>query len=139
MWNWSTRLFLTEAHKNLTEEEKADLPSKWTKEELLALEKTLKDHERWLSEWVEKQKSVKMNEDPVITTTEMKARAKTLELHLQKLVKRRVPKPRKTSSSSSAAPTNGHGSNMTDDYEAPPPPSPPEPTPAVSSSPHEEL
>jgi hypoxia up-regulated 1 len=91
-WNWSTRLFLTEARQNLTEEEEAGTPSKWTREELMALEKTLREHEKWLHEWVEKQKSVKMNEDPVITTTEMKARAKTLELHLQKLVKRKIPK-----------------------------------------------
>jgi len=41
---------------------------------------------------VEKQKSVKPHEDPVIETREMKARAKVLENHLQKLWKRRVPK-----------------------------------------------
>lgn len=99
MWNWSTRLFLTEAHENLTVEAEAGLPSKWTKEELAALEKTLKEHESWLHEWVEKQKKVKMNEDPVIETTEMKARAKTLELHLQRLVKRKVPKSKKTTAS----------------------------------------
>ncbi|KAF8900168.1 Hsp70 protein-domain-containing protein [Gymnopilus junonius] len=92
MWNWSTRLFLTEARQNLTAEAAADLPSKWTKDELDALEKTLREHEAWLSEWVEKQKSVKANEDPVIETTEMKARAKVLENHLQRLWKRKVPK-----------------------------------------------
>lgn len=92
MWNWSTRLFLTEAHQNLTAEQAADLPSKWTKEELDALERTLKDHETWLNTWVEKQKSVKPNQDPVIETTEMKARAKVLEQHLQKLWKRKTPK-----------------------------------------------
>jgi hypoxia up-regulated 1 len=91
-WNWSTRLFLTEAHANLTAEIEADLPSKWTKEELDSLEKTLKEHEAWLSEWVEKQKSVKFNEDPVIETTEMKARAKVLEGQLHRLWKRKVPK-----------------------------------------------
>ncbi|KAK0447909.1 Hsp70 protein-domain-containing protein [Desarmillaria tabescens] len=96
MWNWSTRLFLTEARQNLTRELAEDLPSKWTKEELDALEKTLKEHETWLNTWVEKQKSVKLNEDPVIETTEMKARAKVLEQHLQKLWKRKVPRPRKT-------------------------------------------
>lgn len=85
MWNWSTRLFLTEAYENLTAEAEAGLPSKWTKDELEGLEKTLKEHETWLHIWVEKQKSVKMNEDPVIETTEMKARAKTLEMHLQRL------------------------------------------------------
>jgi hypoxia up-regulated 1 len=91
MWNWSTRLFLTEAHQNLTADEAAGVPPKWTREELASLEKTLKEHERWLGEWVDKQRAVKMNEDPVITTTEMKARAKTLEMQLQKLVKRKVP------------------------------------------------
>ncbi|KAG7447381.1 actin-like ATPase domain-containing protein [Guyanagaster necrorhizus] len=96
MWNWSTRLFLAEARQNLTREAEEDLPSKWTKEELDALEKTLKEHETWLNTWVEKQKSVKLNQDPVIETTEMKARAKMLEQHLQKLWKRKVSKPRKT-------------------------------------------
>jgi len=105
MWNWSTRLFLTEAKANLTAEEAAGIPSKWTAEELDGLEKTLKDHEIWLNEWVEKQKSVKTNEDPVISTTEMKARAKTLETHLQRLVRRKVPKPKKTSTSSAPAVT----------------------------------
>ncbi|KAJ3516309.1 hypothetical protein NLJ89_g1202 [Agrocybe chaxingu] len=95
MWNWSTRLFLHEARQNLTAEAAADLPSKWTKEELDGLEKALKEHEKWLGEWVEKQKSVKPNEDPVIDTKEMKARAKVLETHLQKLWKRKVPKARK--------------------------------------------
>lgn len=95
MWNWSTRLFLTEARQNLTAEFEADLPSKWTKEELDGLEKTLKDHESWLNEWVEKQKSVKPNENPVIETTEMKARAKVLETSLMRLYKRKVPKSRK--------------------------------------------
>ncbi|KAF7297317.1 hypothetical protein MIND_00965000 [Mycena indigotica] len=107
MWNWSTRLFLQEARENMTAEAAADLPSKWTKEELEGLEKTLKEHETWLNEWVEKQKSVKMNEDPVIETTEMKARAKVLETALMKLVKRKVPKSvkKKTTTSATEAPT----------------------------------
>lgn len=105
MWNWSTRLFLTDARQNLTAELEADLPSKWSRDELDALEKTLKEHETWLNEWVEKQKSVKANEDPVIETTEMKARAKVLETHLMRLWKRKVPKARKTKTTSSAEPT----------------------------------
>jgi len=107
MWNWSTRLFLTEARENLTAEASAGLPSRWTKDELDALEKTLKDHERWLAEWVEKQKNVKSNEDPVIETAEMKARAKVLEQHLQRLWRRKVPKvkPKKSSTTESATAT----------------------------------
>ncbi|KAF9481579.1 actin-like ATPase domain-containing protein [Pholiota conissans] len=119
MWNWSTRLFLHEARQNLTAEIAADLPSKWTKEELDGLERTLKEHEAWLSEWVEKQKEVKPNEDPVIETTEMKARAKVLETHLQKLWKRKVPKalkkPKTTSTTATeAAKETGAGANETE-------------------------
>ncbi|KIK64926.1 hypothetical protein GYMLUDRAFT_39330 [Collybiopsis luxurians FD-317 M1] len=106
MWNWSTRLFLGEARQNLTRETEADLPSKWTSEELDGLEKALKEHETWLNIWVEKQKSVKSYEDPVIETTEMKARAKVLETHLQKLAKRKIPKARKTSTTTSASSTS---------------------------------
>lgn len=105
MWNWSTRLFLTEARQNLTIETEADLPSKWTKEELDGLEKTLKEHEVWLNTWVEKQKSVKSYENPVIETTEMKARAKVLEGQLAKLARRRIPKAKKTTTSTSASST----------------------------------
>ncbi|KAF8346262.1 Hsp70 protein-domain-containing protein [Amanita rubescens] len=102
MWNWSTRLFLQEARQNLTAEEEAGQPSKWTKDELEGLEKTLRKHEGWLNEWVEKQKKVKSYEDPMIEMTEMKARAKVLEQHLQRLVRRRVPKVKKTRTSGSA-------------------------------------
>lgn len=106
MWNWSTRLFLTDAYNNLTAEAAAGQPSKWTREELEGLEKALKEHETWLHVWVEKQKSVKMNEDPVIETKEMKARAKALEMHLQRLVKRKAPKIKKTSPASTSDDTS---------------------------------
>ncbi|KAJ4464802.1 hypothetical protein C8J55DRAFT_493787 [Lentinula edodes] len=53
------------------------------------------------------EKSVKSFEDPVIETTEMKARAKVLETHLQKLAKRRVPKSRKASTTSSSTSSAG--------------------------------
>jgi len=91
-WNWSTRLFLHEARQNLTAEIAGDLPSKYTGDELDALEGTLKEHEAWLEEFVEKQKRVQSWEDPVIETAEMKARAKVLEGQLQRLWKRKVPK-----------------------------------------------
>lgn len=98
-------MFLTEAKASLAEEEEGGPASKYTKDELDGLEKTLKEHEIWLNEWVEKQKSVKMNENPIILTSEMKARARTLENHLQRLVKKKAPKPKKTSTSSSAEPS----------------------------------
>ncbi|KZT23014.1 actin-like ATPase domain-containing protein [Neolentinus lepideus HHB14362 ss-1] len=103
MWNWSTRLFLTEARQNLTAEEKGGPLSKYSKEELDELEKTLKEHEAWLNEKVEKQKTVKMNEDPAVESSDLKTRAKKLEDHLQRLVRRKVPlRTKKTSTSSSA-------------------------------------
>lgn len=102
LWNWNTRLFLTEAKANLTAEEEADLPSKWTAEELLSLEKTLKEHETWLNTFVEKQKKTKSWEDPAIETTEMRARAKVLEQSLHKLVRRKIPKAKKTTTATTS-------------------------------------
>jgi hypoxia up-regulated 1 len=111
-WNWSTRLFLTEARENVTADAIAGVPSKWTSEELDALEKALQEHEVWLNNGVERQKKTKMNENPAIETKEMRERAKTLEQHLQRLVKRKAPKVKKVpvksgdpSGSSSAEPT----------------------------------
>ncbi|KAG6333862.1 hypothetical protein ID866_5225 [Astraeus odoratus] len=118
-WNWSTRLFLSEARANLTAESAAGLPSKWTVEELDALEKAVKEHEAWLNDGVEKQKHVKMNENPAIETREMRSRAKTLELHLQRLVRRKAPKVKKTpksagtDSNGESDQTGGGGSTQT--------------------------
>ncbi|TFK82826.1 actin-like ATPase domain-containing protein [Polyporus arcularius HHB13444] len=112
MWNWSSRLFLTDARQNFTKELEAGLPTKYTKEELDEFEKVLKEHESWLDEWVEKQKKVKMNEDPVILTSEMRARAKVLENHLQKLYRKRAPKPATTKKSSASA-SSGTASTST--------------------------
>ncbi|KAI9461976.1 heat shock protein 70 family [Lactarius psammicola] len=107
MWNWQTRLFLSDALTNLTEEERAGTTGKYTKAELDELEKTLKEHEKWLNEWVEKQKSVPMNHDPVIETEEMRKRAKVLEIQLQRLVQKKPPRarPKSTSSTSSSSTT----------------------------------
>ncbi|KAG1732638.1 Hsp70 protein-domain-containing protein [Suillus paluster] len=116
MWNWSTRLFLTQARENITADAIVGVPSKWTSEELDALEKALKEHESWLNEGVERQKKTKMNEDPAIETKEMRERAKKLEQHLQRLVRRKAPKVKKTpaksgdaNGSSSAEPTQTAG------------------------------
>lgn len=106
-WNWSTRLFLAEARANATAETAADIPSKWTSEELDALEAALKEHEVWLNDGVEKQKRTPMNENPVIQTREMKERAKTLELHLQRLVRRKGPKVKKPAGSSQQSGSSG--------------------------------
>ncbi|KAL1943263.1 hypothetical protein VTO73DRAFT_4338 [Trametes versicolor] len=123
MWNWSARMFITEARTNLTRELETGAVGKYTKEELDELEKTLKEHETWLNEWVERQKSVKMNEDPVILSSEMRARAKVLENHLQKLVKKRAPKPPKKSSTSSTTTAKTAAAEETETTgDVPPPP-----------------
>ncbi|KAI0369349.1 actin-like ATPase domain-containing protein [Pilatotrama ljubarskyi] len=143
MWNWSTRMFLTEAKANLTKELESGTVGKYTKEELDELEKTLKDHEAWLNEWVEKQKAVKMNEDPVILSSEMRARAKVLENHLQRLVKKRPPKPAKKPTSSSSSTTGATSSAATEsattaDAESSTAPSS-QPPPGQDERPHDEL
>ena len=113
MWNWSSRLFITEAKKNLTAEAEGGPPARYTQAEIDALEKTLKEHEAWLAEWVAKQREVPMNQDPVISTGEMRARAKTLENHLQKLWKKKVPPKKKPSGSqgSSSGTPSGTGTS----------------------------
>lgn len=100
MWNWKTRLFLAQARENLTSEERAGTTGRYTKAELGELEKALKEHEVWLDEGVEKQKSTPMNHDPAIETGEMRRRAKALESHLQRLVQKKPPRVRPSSSSS---------------------------------------
>ena len=108
MWNWSSRLFITEARQNLTSEAEGGPPARYTQVEIDALEKILKEHEAWLAEWVAKQREVPMNQDPVISTSEMRARAKTLENHLQKLWKKKVPtKKKSTSGTPSGTGTSG--------------------------------
>ncbi|TFK48246.1 actin-like ATPase domain-containing protein [Heliocybe sulcata] len=128
MWNWSTRLFLTEAKQNLTAEEQGGAISKYLKEELDELETTLKDHESWLNVMVEKQKAVKMNEDPAVESSELRARAKKLEDHLHRLVRRKVPlRTKKTSSSAGTSETTSAMASSADG------------TPLPSDSGHDEL
>lgn len=114
-WNWSTRLFLAQARENITADAIAGVPSKWTSQELDALEKALKEHESWLHDGVERQKKTKMNEDPAIDTLEMQQRAKTLEQHLERLVRRKVPKVKKAPAKSGDA----SGSSSTEPTQAP--------------------
>jgi len=103
-WNWHTRMFLGEARDNLTAEERTGTTGRYTKAELDELEKALREHEKWLNEWVEKQKGNPLNHDPVIQTAEMRKRAKELETHLQGLVQKKPPRARpKTSSASGSA------------------------------------
>jgi hypoxia up-regulated 1 len=134
MWNWSTRLFLTEAKQNLTREEAEGGPLKYTKAELETLEKQLIEHEKWLNIGVEKQKSVKFNEDPAIETAEMRKRAEELSLALQKLVRRKAPKVKKSKSTSSTATSTTGGSASAQETS-----SPTTSATAASSSPHDEL
>jgi hypoxia up-regulated 1 len=104
MWNWHARLFLGEARDNLTAEERAGTTGRYTKIELDELEKTLKEHETWLNERVEKQKSVPTNHDPVIQTGDMRKRAKALETQLQRLAQKKPPRVRPSSSSTTQVP-----------------------------------
>jgi len=95
---------LSEARDNLTAEERAGTPGRYTKTELEELEKTLREHETWLNERVEKQKSVPINHDPVIKTGEMRKRAKVLETQLQRLSQKKLPRVRPSSSGTTQIP-----------------------------------
>ncbi|TFY61102.1 hypothetical protein EVJ58_g4721 [Rhodofomes roseus] len=113
LMNWQTRIFMKEAKDGLIAAEEGGPPSKWTASEIEGLQKALSDHEQWLDEWVEKQKKVQMDEDPVILTSEMRARAKTLDNALQKLRNKKAPKvPKKTTSTSSSASADATGTEQ---------------------------
>jgi hypothetical protein len=62
-----------------------------TKMELDELEKMLKEHEMWLNKWVEKQRSLPMNCNPVIKMEEMQKCANMLETYIQNLVQKKPP------------------------------------------------
>ena len=103
--NFLTRMFILEARQNLTAEFDAGLPSRYTAAELDALESKMKEHEAWLGEWLDKQRKVKKNEDPVILTSEMKARAKTLEKEALKLSRRKAPRLKKSTTTTTTTTT----------------------------------
>lgn len=115
MWNWQTRLFLTDARANLTEEEQTGATTgRYTKAELDDLENTLKEHEKWVVEWAEKQRNVPINHDPVMQTAEMRKRAKVLETHLQRLVRKKPPRTRLKSASGNSSSSMTPDSQQTD-------------------------
>lgn len=103
-------MFILEARQNLTAEFDAGLPSRYTAAELDTLEGKMKEHEAWLGEWLDKQRKVKKNEDPVILTSEMKARAKTLEKEALKLSRRKAPKLKKSTTTTTTATESATGS-----------------------------
>ena len=100
MWNWSTRMFLTEAKLALEKAAAGGEPAPHDAEDVAALEKTLIEHEIWLNDAVERQKKVTMYDDPAVESAELRRRAKVLESHLQRVAKRKVPKRKTTKSKS---------------------------------------
>ena len=66
-----------------------------------------------MNEEVEKQKKVKMNEDPVLESKTLREKVTALENQLQKLMKKkapRIPKKSKTASASESTALSGVGS-----------------------------
>ena len=101
----ATSTFLHSARQNYSLEEVADAPHKYTLEELDEVESRLNASMTWLKENSEKQKKLALHEDPVLLTAEVKARGVTLQNHAMKLLRRKVPKPKKTTTSTSATGT----------------------------------
>ena len=96
--------FLKSARENRTLEVAADLPHKYTLEELDGVEKRLNETVEWLKAGMEAQKNLKKHDDPVLISAEMKARGVTLQNQVMKLLKRKNPKPvKKTTTSTTTA------------------------------------
>jgi hypoxia up-regulated 1 len=93
--------FLKSARENHTLEAAADLPHKYTLEELDTVEKRLNETIEWLKAGMETQKKLKKNDDPVLISAEMKARGVTLQNQVMKLLKRKNPKLAKKTTTTS--------------------------------------
>lgn len=78
------RAWFVEASKNMTEALAAGNLTRWTKEELAAVESMLKDHETWAKEKMEAQKQVgeEMHVDPVLLNSDLESRGKALQSHV---------------------------------------------------------
>lgn len=111
--------FLKSARENRTLEAAADLPHKYTLEELDAVEKRLNETIEWLKAGMEAQKKLKKNDDPVLISAEMKARGVTLQNQVMKLLKRKNPKPVKKTTTSSTSSTSTTEAKATESATAP--------------------
>ncbi|KAF8583385.1 actin-like ATPase domain-containing protein [Ramaria rubella] len=87
--------FLESARQNFTIEAANEVPHKYTLEELEAVEARLTETTTWMREGAEKQKKLALHDDPVLLTAEVKARGVTLQNHVMRLLRRKVPKPKK--------------------------------------------
>lgn len=120
------------------------LPAFYTEEEVDSLEASLREHERWLFEQVERQKLVQPYEDPVLTTAELRAKVKPLDTALMKLVRRKAPpKSKKLTSASSSTSATASGtaseSSQTSTTSIPDANTESTPTPSPSDSIHSEV
>lgn len=101
------RLFFVEAKKNLSEALAADLPSKYTDEELDPIGHMLKEYEEWLTPLVDKQ--TKANEiyssEPVILISDLETRGRALQAAVKRIERKPEPKPRKSATTSSSSST----------------------------------
>lgn len=95
----ATNMFLQSARQNYTLELATDAPHKYTLEELEEVESRLNASTTWLQENSQKQKKLALYEDPVLLTVEVKARGVTLQNHVMKLLRRKAPRPKKTTTS----------------------------------------
>ncbi|KAF8515704.1 Hsp70 protein-domain-containing protein [Hysterangium stoloniferum] len=91
--------FLESARQNYTLELVAEAPHKYTLEEIEDVSTRLNDSTTWLKEFSAKQKGLAINDDPVLLTDEVRARGMALQNHVIRLMRRKAPKPKKTSTS----------------------------------------
>lgn len=92
-------MFLESARQNYTIEEAQGTLHKYTVEEIDEVETRLNSVAAWLQEKMVAQRKLAINEDPVIFTSEVISRGKTLQNQVMRLLKRKAPKPKPTSTS----------------------------------------
>jgi hypoxia up-regulated 1 len=107
-------IFLESARQNFSIEMAVGAPNKYTLEELENVETRLNESTTWLKETSEKQKQLARNDDPVLLTAEVKARGVTLQNQVLKLLRRKAPKPKKTTTTDATTDTSTATKEETD-------------------------
>jgi len=99
------RAWFMEATQNMTEALTAGNLTRWSKEELEAVETMLKDYEMWAKEKMAAQKEVgeQMHIDPVLLNADLESRGKALQSMVLGLQKKPMPKAPKVKASSTSA------------------------------------
>ncbi|GAA6008530.1 hypothetical protein JCM11491_004510, partial [Sporobolomyces phaffii] len=98
----STTAFHASAIANDTAAAAADVPARFTPDELASVTKLVADATAWLDDAVKKQDRLKGHEDPVLKVVDLEKKIKDLEAEVRKLAKKKAPRAKKAKPTASS-------------------------------------